>query len=78
MRVENVTADQSILIALKRCICIYTHLIHLHCIAFDDLKSEAKWRKSFALGLVFHGMVRFLVMYSFTGHFFRIELVEAQ
>ena len=51
MRVENVTADESILIALKRCICIYTHLIHLHCIAFDDLKSEAKWRKSFALGL---------------------------
>ena len=51
MRVENLIADQSILIALKRCICIYTHLMHLHCIAFDDLKSEAKWRKSFALAL---------------------------
>ena len=53
MRVENLIEDQSILIALKRFICSYTHLMHLHRIAFGDLKSEAKWRKSFALGLSF-------------------------
>lgn len=51
MRVENLIEDQSILIALKQFICSYTHLMHLHRIAFGDLKSEAKWRKSFALGL---------------------------
>ena len=78
MRVENLIEDQSILIALKRFICSYTHLMDLHRIAFGDLKSEAKWRKSFGLDYVFHGMVRFLVTYSFIVHFFRIELVEAQ